>query len=475
MEKSKSLTDRIWNFFTSVRLAVVIFIIIATTSIIGTLIEQNAEPERNLKVLGKLFGQSAPVFYRMLNSLGFMDMYHSWWFVALLLLLAVNLIICSIDKLPGIMKLVKEPMRPLSEEQIKKFGINKEIDLHASHQKTREMVERAVRKLVGANHSEAKEDTGYQLYVQKHGYSRLGVYIVHFSIIVILIGAVVGIFWGFKGFIPLPEGSAADSLELKNGQTIPLGFSIRCDNFNVDFYGNTDMPRAYKSDLAVIKDGKVVLKKTISVNDPLTYNGITFYQSSYGIVPRGVENSVFKIRITPRDGKTEDVSLKFGASFTMPGTTLTARIEDFTPALGIDEKTGRAFTYGEQMTNPAIYLSFYEKNNRKYGGWLLKRYPQTGKLPDGNALELADVWGMQYTGLQVRKDPGVWIVYFGCIAMAIGLYVAFFMSHRKLWVKVVEGKNSSRVIIGATANKNKVAFERKVNHFFDAMTKEGGR
>lgn len=474
--KAKTLTDYVWNFFTSVKLAVVIFVILSVTSIIGTLIEQNAEPERNIKVLAKLFGESAaPAAFRIFNSLGFMDMYHSWWFVTILLLLATNLIVCSLEKLPSIMRLVKEPMKPLSEEQIKKFGISREIALKGRHEDTKEMLKKTIKKVTGLNISEVREETGYQLYSQKGNYARLGVYIVHFSIIVILIGAVTGIFFGFKTFLPLPEGVTASSVEGKKGEVIPLGFSIRCDDFNVEFYGNSDMPKKYKSSLSVIKDGKEVMKKTISVNDPLTYNGITFYQSSYGIVPGGGENSVFKFRVTSKDGRTEEADLKFGGSFTIPGTNLIGKIEDFSPALGIDEKTGKPYTYAEQMNNPAAYISFYENNKRKYGGWVLKRYPETGKLPEGHTIQFLDLWGLQYTGLQVRKDPGVWIVYLGCIAMALGLYTAFFMNHRRLWVKVIEERNNSRVIIGATAHKNKHGFERKIDRIAGLLSKEGGK
>ena len=83
------------------------------------------------------------------------------------------------------------------------------------------------------------------------------------------------------------------------------------------------------------------------------------------------------------------------------------------------------------MNNPAVFISFYENNKRKYGGWILKRYPETWKLPEGHVVEFIDFWGIQYTGLQVRKDPGVWVVYLGFIVMSIGLYIAFFMSHKK--------------------------------------------
>jgi len=478
VEKNKNLIDRVWNFFASVRLAIVIFAVLSIASIIGTIIEQNAEPERNVKLLARFFGQSAaPTLFRVFDTMGFMDMYHSWWFVTILVVFASNLIVCSIDRLPGIMRLVKEPVKPLSEERFKGLGIRKEVILKGRPERTKEMVAGIIKKATKFNLAEVKEEQGYQFYSQKGNYTRLGVYITHFSILIILIGAIIGIFFGFKGFLNLPEGGVSDVAYARNGQEMPLGFSIRCDDFSVDFYGNSDMPKEYSSILTVIDGGREVLKKRIEVNEPLTYKGITFYQSSYGLVPGGGENSVFKFKVSSKDGRTEDVDLRFGGSFSIPGTDLTGRIEDFSPALGFDEKTGMPFTYAEQMNNPAVYISFYEKDKRKYGGWILKRYPQTGRLPDGHTVEFIDLWGIQYTGLQVRKDPGVWVVYLGCITMSIGLFIAFFMSHRRLWVRLVEEKNNTRVIIGATANKNRHAFERKIERMADLLSKahEGGK
>jgi cytochrome c biogenesis protein len=519
-EKNTTLIDRIWDFFASIKLAIVIFAALSMTSIIGTIIEQNAEPERNIKLLAKLFGQSAaPSMFRIFDSLGFMDMYHSWWFVSILLLFAANLVICSIDRLPRILKLVKEPIKPLPDEHFKGFGIKKEFILHGSPEKARPVISDAVKKTLGFTLNEAKEAHGYQLYSQKGNYTRLGVYITHFSILVILIGAVIGIFFGFKGFLNLPEGktytvafartghmqeteefdrilhaveSSSGNLTLAARQLgtdenalrarmrtygiFPLGFSIRCDEFLVDFYRGSDMPKAYKSWLTVSKDGKDVLKKVIEVNDPLTYDGVTFYQSSYGLLPGGIENAVFIFKLASKDGKTQDVNLRYGGSFTIPGTNLSGKIEDFSPSLGIDERTGRAFTYAEQMNNPAVYITFSDNGNRKFGGWLLKRYPDTWKLPDGNIVEFHGIWGVQYTGLQVRKDPGVGVVYLGCIAMAAGLFIAFFMSHKKIWIKLIEDKNTTRVIIGASANKNRHAFERKIEKMTGLFSKdkEGG-
>jgi len=519
-EKKKTLVDRIWDFLASIKLAIVIFAALALTSIVGTVIEQNADPGKNIKLLTKMFGQSsAPSLYRIFGSLGFMDMYHSWWFVTILLLFAANLIICSIDRLPRILKLVKEPIKPLSEEHFKGFGIKKELVLKGSPEKTKGTVSNAARKALGFQLNEATETHGCQLYSHAGNYTRLGVYITHFSILVILLGAVIGIFFGFKGFLNLPEGRAYAVAFARGRQTTdsgdferilhavdasagnlpkaaqllgtdegtlkakmqasgihPLGFFIRCDEFNVDYYGNTDMPRAYKSWLTVIKDGKEAVKKMIEVNNPLSYEGMTFYQSSYGFTGE-IENAVYRIRLTSRNGKTEEMNLRYGGTFTIPGTGITGRIENFSPALAVDEQTGKAFTYADQMTNPAVYIRFSEGGKDKFAGWILKRYPATGRLPDGNAVEFSGVWGLQYTGLQVRKDPGVWVVYFGCIAMAFGLFTAFFMSHRKIWIRLVEEKGGTRVIVGASANKNRHAFERKIDRMIDLLSKdkEGGK
>jgi len=105
-EEKKTIIDRIWGAFASVKFAIVIFSLIALTSVIGTILEQRAEPAKNILILSKIFGESlAPTVYKVFDSLGFIDMYHSWWFTGLLILFSANLIICSLDRLPRIWKL----------------------------------------------------------------------------------------------------------------------------------------------------------------------------------------------------------------------------------------------------------------------------------------------------------------------------------------------------------------------------------
>jgi cytochrome c biogenesis protein len=113
------------------------------------------------------------------------------------------------------------------------------------------------------------------------------------------------------------------------------------------------------------------------------------------------------------------------------------------------------------MVNPAVFIEF-SGFDKPYAAWFFKRYPQTWNLPEGARVEFLDYWGVQYTGLQVRKDPGVLVVYLGCIIMAIGLYITFFMSHRRIWVHVADERGAIKIRVGASAHRNRAAFERKI-------------
>lgn len=461
--KNKSAIDLVWDLFASVKFAVVIFSLIALTSMVGTILEQNAEPEKNIRVLVKMLGvgnDTAYSIYGVLDSLGFTNMYHSWWFVTFLLLFAANLIICSFDRLPRILKLVRENIRPLSLEHIEKMSIRKIFSIKGKASVIKGDVASSIHK-IGFKPSESSAENGFQFYAEKGNFTRLGVYITHLSILIILAGAIIGLKFGFNGMLNLPEGQTSSVAYKERGTEVPLGFELRCDKFQVEYYGESDMPKSYKSWLTVIKNGREVLKKVISVNDPLTYEGITFYQSSYGPLPESMGNGILVLRVVSSDGKGNEVNTKIGGTFSAPGLSGEGHISNFSPALGFDQ-SGRPFTYDTGLKNPAIYVELPNVGGKPYAGWIFKRYPQTWRLPDGSSIEFLDYLGVQYTGLQVRRDPGVWIVYLGCIIMAIGLYITFFMSHKRLWVNVAEEKGAAKIIIGASANRNRAAFERDI-------------
>ncbi len=115
------------------------------------------------------------------------------------------------------------------------------------------------------------------------------------------------------------------------------------------------------------------------------------------------------------------------------------------------------------MVNPAIAIEFNAPGKEKYKGWILKRYPETGILPGGHSIKFADYWGVEYTGLQVSKDPGVWIIYLASIIMTFGLYTCFFISTKKIWIYIENDKKSVRIAVGGSAIRNRLAFEKEID------------
>lgn len=459
-KEKTDIFDRIWNFFASVKLAVVILITLALTSIIGTIVEQRAEPATNIALLAKFFGDStAPTVYNIFVKLGFMDMYHSWWFITILVLFCLNLTVCSLERFPKTLRLIKTPLKPLRENVIKTLPIKKELRIKTNLKTAKDEFLNTLR--ASKYHVlEATEEDGVQLYTQKGSYTRLGVYMVHLSILLIFVGAIIGVRFGFDGFLPLAEGESSDVAYMNGGKTIPLGFTIKCNWYNTEYYKGSETPQEFQSELVIFDGGREVLKKTIEVNHPLKYKGITFYQSSYGMIPDAIGE--FILKVTPKGRREKTIHLQFGDTFEIPGANIKGTIVDFSPALGRDPQTGALTTYADTMVNPAVSIKFDIEGSEWFRGWILKRYPETGILPDGSQIKFVDYWGVEYTGLQVAKDPGIGTVYLGFTIMTLGFYIAFFMSHKKIWVRLTPEKNSVRITLGGSASKNRLALEREV-------------
>lgn len=112
-------------------------------------------------------------------------------------------------------------------------------------------------------------------------------YLLHSSILLILLGAIIGSTTGFKEYLEISQGQIVDVLH--------SGFQVKLEEFNIEYYPNSQMPKDYKSTLTIIEKGKDILTKTIEVNHPLSYKGVWFYQSSYGTDYHGMDYSGIKV------------------------------------------------------------------------------------------------------------------------------------------------------------------------------------
>ena len=501
MENQKGLveiiSEKIWKFLSSVKLAVVLLIILAIVSVIGTLIAQNEAPEQYLR-------EYSQATVNLFETIGFFDMYHTWWFVFLLFLLTANLTVCTLDRFPHTWKIITAPLKPITDEGLKALPFKKDITFKGGTDKAEERAAKAL-AAHGYRFIESREGATTQLITQKGVYSRFGVYITHVSILLVFTGALIGAFFGFKAFLNLPEGEASKFVYLRNEPmwdrimatlgiaaspvipspqggvpAMPLGYFVRCDSFDVDYYLDaagipTGMPSEYHSTLSIFDlNGQKIFDKRIRVNDPLTHHGVTFYQSSYGTIPDRKGKVILKIipKNNPSEGET--ITLEPEQAIYVRSIDRTIRVLNFAPYGVRDPATGQVTFYrseNDEFVNPTVELGVYQGTKPLYKTLVMKHEAREPFMPENYVIKFVELWGARYTGLQVTKDPGVWVVYTGFVLLCIGPLIAFFGSHKKLWVRIQDQKGQAVVTVAGSANRNRLGFEREFNRIFDEIAK----
>ncbi len=483
-DKDSGPIDAVWKFFSSVHLAVILLLILASISIIGTVLAQGDSAADNIKLfenfLYKFAGDSpdhdrihaaAERLYRFSDRVGFTNLYHAWYFYFLLALFSMNLLICSLKRWPHTWRLMARNPVALDERRMKSMANRRSVTVGGAPAEAAEKV-RALLGKAGYKPKEAEEGGARCLFGQKGVYSRLGVYSTHLSIIVILVGGIIGVTTGFKGYMQITEGTAENRFYDRRSKTTKrFDFHVRCDNFHVQYYDGSRAPKDYYSDLTVIKDGVEVKTKRIEVNDPLTFDPtgsrwaespfgwlvpqIYFYQSSFGETGRGVR-ALFRIT-DPATGTVVEEPFSTRPK-EIPGMGVTMAVLQVLPDFALDESQ-KPYSKSNQPLNPAALIEVTDGEGASHRTWLFLHYPEVKMAKDfPYEVVFADYGGIQYTGLQVVYDPGVWVIWLGCIVMVIGLYLAFFVSHRRVWARIEDSGGGSTVLLAGSANKNRDAF-----------------
>jgi cytochrome c biogenesis protein len=235
------------------------------------------------------------------------------------------------------------------------------------------------------------------------------------------------------------------------------------------------MPSEYWSRLSVYDlQQQKIFDKRIRVNDPLQHHGITFYQSSYGTIPNASGKVVLNVRQKNAPGPGETVVVDPGASVFVASIDRTIRVLAVAPFGMRDAATGKAQYFqsrNDEFVNPAVELEVLRGKTPVFRTQVMKVDTGEPFMPENYAISYVDYWGARYTGLQVTKDPGVWIVYTGFILLCVGPLVAFFGSHRKVWVRIQDRKGQAAVLVGGSVNRNRLAFEREFNSIVEALEK----
>ncbi len=443
--------SKLWKFFASIRLTVVLLLSLAATSIIGTVIPQNQSP-------ADYFHNYGEFFYNFFSALNIFDMYHSWWFQILLLMLTINVIVCSLNRLSTTWKIVFVKIPPFNVSKFRTLSNKQEFTSNRSLEDLRNKYEQAASKKYGYYRAE-QTDKGFCVLAEKGRWTRLGVYSVHLSVILLLLGGLLGSIFGFEGFVNIQEGETVNSIRLRKTEQIHnLDFAIRCDDFSVSFY-ETGAPKEFRSTLSIIEDGRSVLQKDIVVNHPLRYKGINLFQANYGMLPP--EEITLNI-MSGETGMVYKKKTKIGQPVELSEGVGTFVVKDYRNSFNF-----KGISLGE---------TFIGILNRKDGNSINIMLPLNfagfDKMRKGDLIfSVADYDNRYYTGLQVTCDPGVLVVYSGFVVMIIGCFVTFFMSHQRLCIEVVKIGSKTKVMVAGSANKNKLGMQARVKNFSRNLAK----
>jgi cytochrome c biogenesis protein len=193
------------------------------------------------------------------------------------------------------------------------------------------------------------------------------------------------------------------------------------------------------------------------VNDPLTYDGITFYQASYGAILKDAQ-----VELTDRkSGAVRRFIVPFREWVDIPGTRDRAQIlrfeEDF------------------RHLGSAMVLLISRDGREPAGSWILIDRDFHGNKIENYHVRVLHATRIPYTGLQVKQDPGVWLVWLGFAAMLVGIGLTYYVSHRKLWVWAAAdapGKGETKIVIAGRTNRNEISFEQEFNRLCDRLQAE---
>ena len=422
LEKKKEKQDfinSIWTFFTSMKVAVILILILAAVSVIGTVIPQQHQQ-------GFYESHYELFWYKTIMSLGFNDLYNSGIYRFILLLVGINIAVCSVEHFNK--KVAPEKVKvilPVSTYKNKSFfSFLCDKDFNAGKLNIISYLKKKGFSVI----SEDGEENFLHLYVEKGYLKPWGVFILHIGILVIFAGAIYGSFTGFKDQAFLVETSGETYKEEH------CNFEVELKEFRLEADENGRV-KDYYSELEVFEDGKKVLEKTIEVNYPLEYKGVVFYQSSWGmaglevthIYPGGEEVTY----IFPLDER--GLIIKGENFFVLPDKSI-VMIEDFYPDAEI--KDGAPVNRSYMPLNPAITFHISHDlmecmttgEEPEWEDLGLVREGKETKECDGHRFRFNRV--LEYSVLQVKKDPGIPVVYFGSFLLMVGMMMAFYIERR---------------------------------------------
>lgn len=432
-QKIRLQANQIWRhqvvaLLANLKVAIALLLAIALFSILGTVIEQGQTIDfyrENYPEHPALFGFLS---YKVILAIGLEHVYGSWWFLALLILFGTSLTACTFNRQLPILKASKRWFYYTKPQSFVKLPLATEIiggnlnDLAQS--------------LQSKNYKVYQADD--RLYARKGLIGRIGPIVVHASMLLVLVGSIWGSLTGFIAQEMVPSG---ETFQVKNiteagawsANQVPKDWSVRVNRFWIDYTPKGSIDQFY-SDLSVLdRDGKEVDRETIHVNKPLKYKGVSFYQANWDIhAIRFTFNNSPILQLPVSKLESQNGGRQVWGTWIPTKPDLSAGITLITPDL------------------QGTFLIYDEKGN-------LLTTVRTNQSAEVNGVTFTLKEAIGSTGLQIKADPGIPIVYAGFGLLMLGVIMSY-VSHSQVWALQV----GDRLYVGGKTNRAQVSFESEL-------------
>lgn len=410
----ETVVDRIWRFFCSVRAAVIEIAILAILVLIGTL-RGSSVP--------RWIADYVPITEGIVERWYAWDVFKSIPFMSLLAILTVAITVCTINRAPGIWRTISAPTIITTRGFIRNADVSASAQLVEPIDHAAETYTATLRRMRYRVLTQWQGDT-LHVYADKNRWAKLATFPFHLALILILIGGIVGGRYGFREMeFVIPEGEVRD---VGHG----TGLSVALVNFS-DSWREDGIPASYRSDLVLYKNGEEIKRESITVNNPMTYRTVSFYQTSYG--------QAALMRVTDDDGNLlfeDSVDLGIYRSTINPDApagiiqlpNVNAQLNIISPD---EDRPNLPELDNLNLQSGQMYVQL-----REVGPGASAELPDT-VLTQGSPAKLGDltvefVRESRFTLLQVGSNPGIPIFWAAAFLLVGGLAITFYFPHRRI-------------------------------------------
>ncbi len=472
----ESLFSRFLKLICSVRLGVSLLVLLALACFLGMMVMQ-----QNVDGFARYFDALTPAQRMVYGKLGLFDIYHAWYFNALLCLVSLNIVLASIDRFPKTWLFAAKPNVTVPVRWLRDQAQTAEVEFTGNVTEVADRVSAAMKK-AGWGLTVVSEKNGRTYVFGQSGlWNRFGAYAVHVGLLTIFTGGFLTAQMGSTGQMPLAPGQTTNlmfetvvDLDKTNEITKRLPFDITCLDMQQKLIKKEESLSAMNTidwmTRFTITDETGKHDAFVQMNKPFDYRGYRFFQSSFTPVGRARNITV---KATPANGgEVQNLTIaRDGSGFLADGTTV--KFSEFRGDFRIGAEDPNENTSDYQ--NPAAVLEISppaQPSQTAYAfGPQMVNMPVASKSVAGYTFQLTDFEKVadQHI-LSVQNDPGATVVYVGFILLFLTLVAVFFFSHQRVW-GVIEstGDDKTKVVFGGNTNRSANAFEEKFTRFANEL------